>query len=177
MKFYATRPSRQRLAEDVRAFVSLLKFQRDEQAQRMIVGEGPAAPALHAALAAAGLTATLEDPGPDGPWRDRLDDPMDPYGPEAARAVDFEPGQGGVPFGDALYRIYWGREPTPVVGRFRAEPKGAGFTLRWAGFEKRPVPPPPARAPKADEEPKGRTSILDGMAKPKGPARPKKSIL
>lgn len=177
MKFYATRPSRQRLAEDVRAFVSLLKFQRDEQAQRMIVGDGPAAPALHAALAAAGLTASLEDPGPEGGWRERLDDPMDPYGPEAARAVEFEPGPAKEPFGDALYRVFWNREPTPVIGRFRAEPKGAGFTLRWVGFERRPVPPPPARAPKAEEEPKGRTSILDDMAKPARSGRPKKPIL
>jgi hypothetical protein len=176
VKFYATRPSRQRLAEDVRAFVSLLKFQRDEQAQRMIVGDGPAAPALHAALAAAGLTARLEDPGVDGPWRDRLDDPLDPYAPEAARAVDFEPGKGKEPFGDALYRFSWAGEPTVVIGRFRAEPKGAGFTLRWAGFEKKPVPPPPAKAPK-DEEPKGRTSILDDLARPAKPGRPKKSIL
>ena len=177
MKFYATRPSRQRLAEDVRAFVSLLKFQRDEQAQRMIVADGPAAPALHAALAEAGLAARLEDPGPEGPWRSRLEDPMDPYGPEAAKAVEFEAGKGQEPFGDALYRIHWDREPSPVVGRFRAEPKGLGFTLRLVGFERKAVPPPPAQATRADEEPKGRTSILDDLAKPKKPGRPKKSIL
>jgi hypothetical protein len=63
-----------------------------------------------------------------------------------------------------------------VIGRFRAEPKGAGFTFRWAGFEKKPVPPPPAKAPK-DEEPKGRTSILDDLARPGKAGRPKKSIL
>lgn len=177
MKFYATRPSRQRLAEDIRAFVSLLKFQRDEQAQRMIIGDGPAAPALHGAMAAAGLTDSLDDGGLEGPWRERLDDPMDPYAPEAVKAVDFEPGKGKEPFGDALYRFHWAGAPCPVVGRFRVDTRGAGFTLRWVGFETKPVPPPPPRPepPPAEER---RTTILDDVKK-KRPGRPpkKKPIL
>lgn len=147
MKFYATEPSRTRLQEDVLAFVSLLRWQRDEQAERMVLSTAgsPAASSLHAALVKAGL-AQGEDAAPDGPWRDRVDDPLDPYGPESARHVEFAALKGPL---RVNYRVSWAGTPSGVVGRFTVEPRGAGFTLGFSGFEVAAAPArrEPAAAP------------------------------
>jgi hypothetical protein len=134
LKFYATQPSRNRLQEDVLAFVSLLRWQRDEQAEKMVLStaSAPAAASLRAALAKAGLVEIGEA---DGPWREGVDDPLDPYGPEASRQVEFAALKGPL---RVSYRVCWRGEPTPVVGRFSVEPRGAGSTLAFAGFELAP---------------------------------------
>jgi hypothetical protein len=155
LKFYATEPSRGRLQEDVLAFVSLLRWQRDEQAEKMVLSTagGPAAVSLHTALVKAKL-AQGEHEAPDSPWRDRIDDPLDPYGPESARHVEFAALKGPL---RVNYRVSWGGAPSHVVGRFTVEPRGAGFTLGFSGFEvvaapaarHEPSPPKPTEKPAA----------------------------
>ncbi len=131
MKFYATPPSRARLQEDVNAFVSLLKFERDEQAEKMVLSTAtlPPSRALYEALGKAKLTQALADPGFEGEWRTHLEDPADPYGPEAAKEVRF------LGTGEAIATLWWKRAPTSIIGRFKVVPKGAGFSLGFSGFE------------------------------------------
>lgn len=129
LKFYATQPSRARLEEDIRAFVSLLKFQRDEQAGELVLATVPCATSLHRALDGAGLLLGLDDRGIDGPWREKLEDPLDVYGPAEAKQVSFSSAKA------ARYGVHFEGKSTRVIGRFEVQPRGAGFTLGFLGFE------------------------------------------